>query len=332
LKPKAKSQMPKASRRGTALIVVMWVLAIVSLIVSSFAFEMQLESRVVTMQRKRFKADQLALAGVEIAKAMMAFEEENPSEERIYDDPWLAEASKITDGIPVRYTKQTSNGLIRVTIDYEKGRRNISQLSEDGWRELFVQTGVPNVDWDALLGCLTDWEDENDLHQLNGAESDDAFYRERGYECKNAPLDTVDELLLIKGWTEGILYGSSQGADDAVLETPMTGVASHLTTWGNGKVNPNSASREVLSSLYIEEELIDAILEARLGLDGEEGTEDDGLTQEDFAALGLNNDQFTLKPEYVNVSAEGEVGGVISRIDSVFKLGEKGPTALFWQE
>lgn len=310
----------------------MWVLAIVSLIVSSFAFEMQLEARVVAMQRKRFQADQLALAGIEIAKAMMVFEEENPSEDLIYDDPWLAEAAKIAEGIPVHYTEKTTNGLIRVTIDYEKGRRNVSKLSEDEWRELFEQTGVPNVDWDMLLGCLTDWEDENDLHQLNGAESDDAFYRERGYECKNAPIDTVDELLLIKGWTPEILYGSPPAEDGEEYDDPMTGVASHLTTWGEGKVNPNSASREVLSSLYIEEELIDAILEGRLGPDGEPGTDDDGLTQEDFVALGLNNDLFSLKPEYLKITSEGEIGGVISRIDSVFKLGEKEPSALFWLE
>jgi len=332
-----------SQKRGAALIVVMWVLIIVSLIVSTFAFEMQLEARLISAQRKRFKADQLALAGVELAKAMLAFEEDPlEGDDIVYDDPFLSEASKIADGVPVRFIEEFGDGTITLRIDYEKGRQNIHKMSIEEWHELFDQAGVPNVDWDSLLGCLTDWEDENDTHQLNGAEKDDPFYRERGYEPKNAPVDTVDELLLIKGWTQEILYGNM---DDENAENSMSGIAGQLTTWGDGKINPNSASREVLNSLNISEEMVDAILDARLGLDGEEGTEDDGITQEDFAALGLSGDVFTLKPEYVTVTdvftlkpeyvtvtSEGSVGGLVSRISSIFKLGEKESSPLFWLE
>jgi len=240
-----------SQKRGSALIVVMWVLMIVSLIVSTFAFEMQLESRLISAQRKRFKADQLALAGVELAKAMLAFEEDPLEGDDItYDDPFLSEASKIADGVPVLFTEEFGDGTITLRIDYEKGRQKISAMSTEEWHELFDQAGIPNVEWDSLLGCLIDWEDPGDTHQLNGAEKDDPFYRERGYEPKNAPVNTVDELLLIKGWTQEILYGNQ---DDEDAETPMSGIAQYLTTWGNGKINPNSASREVLNSLNIPE-------------------------------------------------------------------------------
>jgi general secretion pathway protein K len=332
LKPKADSLKPKASRRGVALIVVMWIIVIVSLIVSSFAFEMNLEGKIISAQRKRFKADQLALSGIEMAKAMLAFEEDPlEGDEVVYDDPWLAQAAQITEGVPASFTQELDGGTISLKIDFEKGQLNIKNLDIDEWHELFTQTGVPSSEWDELLGCLTDWEDENDLSQLNGAESDDFFYRERGYECKNAPIDTIDELLLIKGWTEEIVYGTPTG-EVADVEYPMTGVAQHLTIWGDGKINPNSASREVLSSLYIDEYVIDAIMELRLGPDGEPGTEDDGLTEEDFNSLGLDSSIFTLAPEYVKITSEGKVDNITSQIYSVFKLGEKEPTPLFWSE
>ena len=318
-----------SKKRGAALIVVMWVLVIVSLIVSTFAFEMQLEARLISAQRKRFKADQLALAGVELAKAMLAFEEDPlEGDDVVYDDPYLSEASKIADGIPIRFTEAFGAGVITLRIDYEKGRQNIHKMSAEEWHELFDQAGIPNVEWDSLLGCLTDWEDENDTHQLNGAEKDDWFYRERGYEPKNAPVDTVDELLLIKGWTKEVLYGTGTNEN---VEIPIRGIAGQLTTWGDGKINPNSASREVLNSLNISEGIVEAILEARLGPDGEENTTDDGITQEDFADLGLGG-QFTLKPEYVTILSKGSVGGVVSTISAVFKLGEKGSSPLFWLE
>ena len=167
-----------SSKSGVALIVVMWVLVIVSLIVSSFAFEMKLEANIITAQRKRFQADQLARAGIELAMAMLAFEKDPlEGDDVIYEDPWLAQAAKIDEGVPTTWSEELGNGTITLRIDFERGRRSIRKLDGDGWRELFAQTGIPNTDWDELYGCLVDWQDENDLSQLNGAESDDEFYR-----------------------------------------------------------------------------------------------------------------------------------------------------------
>ena len=317
-------------KSGSALLVVLWVLIIISLIVSMFAFEMQLEAKVLTLQRKRFKADQLALAGVELAKIMLAFnDKENTTGEKVsYDDPFMSEASKITNGVPVNYSENFGDGTVHLNIDYEEGRRYIKNMTHDDWKMLFEQAGVPNTDWDGLLDCLDDWQDADDLHKLNGAESDDPFYKKRGYECKNAPVDTVDELLLIKGWTTEILYGTPPGKE---TDTPITGIADQLTTWGSGQINPNSASTNVLNSLKISEGTISAIMELRLGPDGKPGTADDGIDQKDLAALGLPN-LFTLTPGYVSVTSVGEVGGIESKISCIFKLGEKQAVPLFCLE
>jgi general secretion pathway protein K len=322
-------------KSGSALVVVLWILIIVSLIVSTFAFEMQLEAKIISMQRKRFKADQLALAGVELAKAMLLYKEDDetkgPTGERlIHEDSYLNDAAKIADGVPVNMSETFGDGTVRLNIDFEKGRRYIKSMTRDDWREIFDQAGIPNTDWDSLLDCLDDWQDDDgELHKLNGAESDDPFYRKRGYECKNAPVDTVDELLLIKGWTPEILYGTPPGED---VDTPVAGIANQLTTWGDGKINPNSASREVLNSLKISEGVIDAILEARLGPDGKEGTADDGITENDFGALGLDGGIFSVTPDYVTITSIGEVSGIQSKISCIFKLGEKEAVPLFWLE
>jgi general secretion pathway protein K len=323
-------------KSGSALVVVLWILIIIALIVSMFAFEMRLEAKMITLQRKRFKADQLALAGVELAKSMLAYKEKEktkgPIGERIpNEDPWVNEALKIADGVPVNFTEDFGNGTVTLHIDYEEGRRNISKLQHADWRLLFEQAGIPNTRWDAMISCLTDWQDPDDLYTLNGAESDDPFYKKRGYECKNAPVDTVDELLLIKNWGEEVLYGTPPGEK---TDEPITGIASQLTTWGDGKINPNSASREVLNSLNIPDATIEAIMEMRLGPDGKAETPDDGITQADLAALGTAAAYFKLTPEYVSITAIGEVGGIQSKISCIFsfKLGEKAAVPLFWLE
>jgi general secretion pathway protein K len=316
-------------KSGSALVVVLWIIMILALIVSAFAFEMQLEAKIITLQRKRFKADQLALAGVEMAKVMLAFKPEaGADKDTVYEDPFLNEAAKIAKGIPVNYSQDFGNGTVKLRIDYEKGRLNINLMTQKQWNDLFMQAGIPNTRWDEMLGCLTDWRDENDLHQINGAESDDPFYKKRGYECKNADVDTVDELMLIKNWGEEILYGTPP---DKKTDDPIVGIAKQLTRWGDGKINPNSASREVLNSL-VTPDVVDAILEMRLGPDGKEGTADDGISEADLASLG--QDIFNLSPDYVSVTAIGSVGDVQSQISCIFafKLGEKLAVPLFWTE
>jgi len=317
-------------KSGAALIVVLWVLTVLAFIISAFAFEMHMESRIISMQRKRIKADHLARAGVEFAKCVLFYEEEDPlasEEDIIYEDPFLSGSAKIKGGVPSTFSQKLGDGTFTVRFDFEKGRRNIKKMAREDWDELLDQSGVPNTIWDELFACLQDWQDENDLHRLNGAESDDPFYRERGYECKNAPLDTVDELLLIKGWTKEILYGTPA---EAQTDSPISGMAKQLTTWGDGKINPNSASREVLNSLNIPEDMIERLIEARRGPDGEENTADDGI--DDLAELGLSGELFTLKPEYVKVHSTGEVGGLKSKISCIFKLGGNKATPLFWLE
>jgi general secretion pathway protein K len=314
----------QAMKKGAALVVVMWVLILVAMIVSVFAFEMQMEARIISAQRKRFKAEQLALAGIELSRAMLSFKEENSAEEIIYEDPYLNAAAHIAKGFAVEYSEEFGDGEISIRIDFEESRLNIRTLTPDDWRMIFEQANIPNTRWDDMIDCLDDWQDENDLHQLNGAESDDPFYRERGYECKNGPVDTVDELMLVKNWGEDVLYGTP--------ENGISGIADWLTTWGDGKTDPSTASPEVLYSLSIPEETVKAILEIRRGIDGEDGTDDDGITQADFDAMGLDPKRFTLSPQYASVTSIGRVGNVENRISCIFNLGEDTLSPLFWTE
>ena len=65
--------LPHLSRRrtGSALIVVLWVIGLLGIIVSSFAFDMHLESIITSYCRKRLKADYLAQSGLEMVKVVV---------------------------------------------------------------------------------------------------------------------------------------------------------------------------------------------------------------------------------------------------------------------
>ena len=218
-------------------------------------------------------------------------------------------------------------GTFSVTIESAENGRNVNTLNRAQWIEIFEMANVPSTEWDSLIDCLEDWIDEGDLHGLNGAESDDPYYEEQGYPVKNGPLDSVEELLLVKHWNESILYGKS--ADDE--GDAIYGIADLLTVWGDGKVNLNSASTNVLLS-YAEYEdwELEGVLESRKGLDGIEGTLDDGLRSID--EVNADGEKFKLQSTFLKVTSIGNAGDTAYRIEAIMQLQGSRPLVVYWNE
>lgn len=91
-----------------------------------------------------------------------------------------------------------------------------------------------------LVDALVDWLDTDDRESDYGAEN--SYYRslDPPYGCKNGPVEYIEELLLVKGMTPDLLFGT----------TTTKGLAYYLTVFGdNGKININTAPRLILKSL-----------------------------------------------------------------------------------
>ncbi len=320
------------------MIVALWAVLILALLIGSFAFEMHIEAGIISYARKRMKAQYLARAGVEWAKAVLvkssSVDDEEIAEE---DEASLICSINLSHGCGINgYKRQIdaekNNVFFTVDITPERGKRNLNKLTDRDWEELLDQSGVPEDRWPGLIDCVNDWRDKNDLSHLNGAESDDEYYSERGYKCKNADIDTVDELSLVKGFTSAIVYGGQTEDGE-----PLAGIAQHLTTWGDGKVNINTASREVLLTIPdMDEAMIEAIMEARVGLDGIQGTRDDGIRSLDEIAYelpkGVQN-AITIKDiHYVRVFSVGEAQGISAGIWCVLKVEKGTIKPVYWRE
>jgi hypothetical protein len=343
--PPAKAGLPSEARRakeGSALIVALWVLLILALLISGFVFDMTVESGVTSYFRKRMKAQFLAQAGVAHAQSMIVRSldvKADAPEEDEEEEAWVR-ALNLSKGLTVSgLTVEMGAGRFTLDILPEQGRRNVHMLVDEDWEEILDQANVPQENWGALIDCFNDWVDEGDEHRLLGAESDDAFYEKRGYEVKNAPLDTIDELTLIKGFTPAVVFGGPSGEDEEEGE-PLVGIARWLTTWGDGKVNLNTASREVLLTVTgLNEQSVEALIEGRDGPDGEPGTKDDGFDSVDkaMAFIGLTNPEtssrLTTKGESIlRVVSIGEVEGVRNGIWCILRAADKKVTPLFWRE
>ena len=327
-----KNRSPTSKKQGAALLVSLWALIILALIVGSFSFQVALEGMLVSRKKKQFKAEMLARSGVDYARAII---EQNQRAreleiEALEDDPdqFMQSALYVQRGLSTTTSITITNmGTFLVTIESAENGRNVNTLNRAQWIEIFEMANVPSTEWDSLIDCLEDWIDEGDLHGLNGAESDDPYYEEQGYPVKNGPLDSVEELLLIKHWNESILYGKS--ADDR--GDAIYGIADLLTVWGDGKVNLNSASTNVLLS-YAEYEdwELEGVLESRKGLDGIEGTLDDGLRSID--EVNADGEKFKLQSTFLKVTSIGNAGDTAYRIEVIMQLQGSRPLVVYWNE
>ena len=63
-----------------------------------------------------------------------------------------------------------------------------------------------------LVAAITDWKTKGDQASQNGAKSDYYQALTPSYDCKSAPFDSVEELLLVKGMSPSILFGNAAGA------------------------------------------------------------------------------------------------------------------------
>jgi general secretion pathway protein K len=333
-----------SSRRGAALVVALWTVLLLGLLIGSLAYEMHIEAGITSYARKRLKAQAAARGGVEYAKFMLAKSFETSSFEETEEDKeaFRIMTKNLERGIGITgLTVEMGESTAVVDILPESGRRNVNLLQDEDWEELLDQCGVPEELWPELIDCFMDWVDGDELHRMNGAEEDDPFYKEREYEPKNAPLDTVDELLLIKGFTPEIVYG---GPSSDPRGEPLRGMAHLLTTFGDGKVNVNTASREVLMTLtagngrMMDEWVVEDILANRLGEDGLPNTEDDGFKNvgEVISKTGMPaalGDKLSVSDRsFVRVISMGENNGVKSGVWAIFEVGDRDITPLYWRE
>lgn len=342
----------RCHQSGSALIVALWVVLLLSLLIGSFAFDMHIEAGITSYYRKRMQSQALAESGVELAKFMLMESRDStagggdaePDFSGMLNEDALMAAENLAKGGKVTLKREMGAGELTVTIYPAEARYNVNTISEEQWDDLFDYTRVPQELWDELRDGFLDWVDDNDLHRLNGAESDDPFYEDRGYKVKNAPLDTIEELSLIKGFTEEIIYGTpGELAESLPAGERPTGLIQHLSTWSSGCINPNAASFDTMMTLPgILDWQVESLQAYLMGPDGVEGTEDDEIFESldevmDIGGLtaDLRDDLCITEVSIHRVDSVGRVGGaqsVRSYVTAMLELDGDTVRTAAWRE
>jgi hypothetical protein len=100
----------------------------------------------------------------------------------------------------------------RFGVRDESGKINLNaimKLDSSGQTLYNMLLQLPNMT-DDIANSILDWLDPDDDPRTNGAESDYYSSLNPPYNAKNGPLDSLEELLLVKGVTPQLLFGNDR--------------------------------------------------------------------------------------------------------------------------
>lgn len=196
------------TRRGTILVVAMWAMIVLTAIVLVMARSMRVEvvssgNRMSALQASAIVhgAEQYVLSLVENAGG-------DPT--AVIDAP--AEALPVGEGYFWLIKADSGNEqLTAFGMTDEAGKVSLNAATAV---ELNKLPGMTSDVVDALL----DWRDSDDNVTNQGAENSYYMSLPQPYNAKNGPLETVEELRMIRGMTEEILYGYDRNHDGVLSQ------------------------------------------------------------------------------------------------------------------
>ncbi len=227
--------MRRPDERGVALLLVLLILALLVPLILEFDADARRELREAAAFRDGFKAVALARSGTQLARAVLKYDAQlDVQANRAYDaltDIWASPISNYRIG----------DGFINAQIEDERAKLNLNDFALEGdaaaklakvarLKRLFASVQVDP----RLVDAVVDWVDRNEEPEPNGAES--SYYQSLSppYRAANGRLQTLDELYLVKGFT-----------DESVKR-----LRPYLTVYPpDGQVNVNTADTLVLQAL-----------------------------------------------------------------------------------
>lgn len=264
---------------GIALLTVLWVLTILMVIVLSFTYLARTETYSTLYFKEGIENKFLAEAGIERGIMELFYRK------HYWGATALLEGNEFwkTDGSP--YSMPLGDGTYTVRIFDESGKIDLNSGDVTLLRNLLTNLGVVGDDLETIVDSIQDWRDKDDLIRLHGAESDYYLSLPNPYKAKNASFDFLEELIMVKGITRELLYGTSN----------KKGLIDFLTAFGKGArtINANAAPKEVLMAVPgMSAEVADAIIVYR--------QKQEIKPQDLTPLLGINAAQI-IKDAYVNV-------------------------------
>jgi general secretion pathway protein K len=175
MRPKPDKPMARAAREeGVVLVLVLLILALISVMVLSWAQEWRTELKLASNFGKAHQCQRLAEAGIYYALGKMV--------------------------VAKRAELQLQANASQVKIADEGGKINLNLASEDLLRNFFNVLGLTELQIRTMVDSILDWRTRGDYPRPYGAKS--AYYLSLNppYVAKDAKFETAEELAWVHGF------------------------------------------------------------------------------------------------------------------------------------
>ncbi len=309
---------PINSQRGMALVLTLVVITILAVLVLEFNYLMRVEAEISGNYRDSLKSYYLANSGINFAYLLLR------------DDDDLSCDSLDEDWALAKPPVAMEEGAITFHIIDECGKININSLlgkegKVDKKKKVMLERLFEVLEIDKeLVDIICDWLDEDDEVRDFGTEDDYYSNLENPYPCKNGPLNTIDELFLLKDFNDEVFYGK---------EKERGSLDSYLTVYGDGKVNINTAPSIVLQALHsdIDEGLAQEIVKYREDRPFEKITD----LKEVFGIVDRLYNKIspliTVKSNSFSIFSQGALGETRKRIKTILERQGKSLEIKYWR-
>ena len=306
------------NNKGIALILTLLIISIIVSVTLQFNRYMRDDLYAAVNLRDGIKLGCIAKSGFNCALAVLRVDDTGVDS---LHDKW-ADPKTFSENSDVQFDE----GKFELKVSDHSGRIQINKLvKEDGKNynndqkglltRFLKSFGIEDEEADNIVDAIKDWIDADNEVTRFGAEN--AYYQslDKPYSCKNAPIEFLEELLLIRGITKELFYGFE--------ENP--GIADYISPHGDGRININTADRLVLRVLSdeIEEdpEMVKNMIEYR-------NDEDNNLKEINWdervgmRGVNFNPELLTTSSTYFEITSEGFKGAMAKRVKGIVERKE----------
>jgi general secretion pathway protein K len=238
------------SERGIALFLVLWVMALLTVIAGEFCYAIRTEVNITRNFKEETQTYYIAVSGLFWAIGELVVNEFVPRTVKAPDGKEEQEDIRwrINTDIPAI---PFGDGQFKVERENESGKVNLNRAGESLLRMMLNNFEIDDTGKNIIVDSIMDWRDKDNFHRANGAEDDYYLSLPQPYKCKNGDFTSIEELLLVRGVTPEIFYG---GLKDmvAVYQDKETGLERdnlRRAAFDFNRININAASPRMLRAL-----------------------------------------------------------------------------------
>ncbi|HTD65084.1 MAG TPA: type II secretion system protein GspK [Candidatus Limnocylindria bacterium] len=342
-------RLNKFGNRGIALIMVMMIVIVFAILAGGLAYSMKVETKLARNSSWDTELEWLGRSGIEFAKYVLSQSSKGGQYDAL-NQIWAGGTGETNDAL--EGMSLTDNQLghgtfsVKITDADRKFNINLAVVAPDLVNQAMILMGVDAAEGPQIVAAISDWIDRDDQTRPGGGDTESDYYMslKPPYTAKNGFIDDLTELMMIKGISPAMYYGSGSGLATANNnagsqqfvraanrfnrrggEEPSYAVGfQDLFTAISGRfININTASATVLQLFPdLDGASAQAIIQRRAGPDGVEGNEDD-MPFKGAGEVGMvpgmapEIAQYLAKSPYVGVRSSTFEVQVDVQIDSV---------------